>query len=292
MDCLKILYQGKEHRLEELRAEQKMFEKSLEVPEYLQTDQAYDFVCNDPGYKLALGFLNDLYFQITSARFALLMGHKKIHDSNYVSWESGALGQLWLRSQYLRNSIIWYNSSYDLLWQAVWFGYSLFRKINFGKPTRKIQNINSKETFNKLLSSCNYSKVYSALELVEESEGMESAQMLLKEIESFNVSEQQTKIREWANSLKHRGSFKIKELYNPKSGLSIGTFDSNYTEPLLIEIDDIPDTLKEYHISFCNLVRFTFDFFDFQKMIPDEVDGKIPMAEIINEEVYKRIIIK
>lgn len=289
---MKIIYQGKEYQLEDLRREQKQFEQSLEVPEYLKTEQVYDFVCFDPGYKLALGFFNDIYFQIASARFALIMGHKKLHDSNYVSWESGAIGQLWLRTEYLRNSIIWYNSSYDLLWQSVWFGFSLFRKIKLGKPPKQIHDVDSEENFQKLLRSCTYDKLFSALSSVEENEGSDNAKELIKRIQKFNGSEPQKEVREWANSLKHRGSFKVKELYNPSGGLTIGTFNSDYTVPFIVGIDDISDILRKYHVSLCQLIKFTFDFFNFKDMIPEEIEGKIPMDIVVKEENYKKIVIK
>jgi len=289
---MNIIYQGKEYTIEELRREQKLFEKSLEVPEYLQMDQVYDFVCLNPGYKLAIDFLGDLYFQITSARFALIMGHKKLHDSNYVSWDSGALGQIWLRSQYLRNAIVWYNSSYDLLWQAIWFGYSLFRKIGFGKPPQKIQDVNSTETFQKLLRSCTYDKLCFALSAVEISEGSDKAKELLEAIKEFNDYKQQKKVREWANSLKHRGSFKVKELYHPRSGLTAGDFDSQYTKPLIVGIDEIPEILKDYHIAFCKLIRFTFSFFDFESMIPEKTEGAIYLDREAEEKDYKKIFIR
>lgn len=293
MKNYKIVYKGKEYALEEIKKEQKLFQQGLEVPEFLKLDTMFDMFCVDPGYKIAKSIFDDLYIQVTSARFALIMGHQKLHDSNYISWQSGELGQLWLRSQYLRNSIIWYNSSYDLLWQSLWFGFALYRKILFKKPRRFIHDIDSKNTFQEVLKECKFNNLKTALDSVEKGEGAENAKKLMSKITDFHESDLQKKVREWANILKHHGNLKISELYNPpKSILKCGAFSSTYTAPLVIGIDEISDNLKEYHISLCNLIKFIHSFFDFEAMIGKQETGKMDISLIIEEEFYKKIIIK
>jgi len=178
---MKIIYQNIEYTLQKLKHEQMNFEKSLEVPNYLILDGFIEFFCFDPEYKLAVEFCRDLYNQITSARFALILGHKKLHDSNYINWESDDLGQYWLRFQYLKNSINWYNSSFDILLQVIWFGFALYRIILFKDSLKKNHYINSTETFNILLKKCRWKHILDSLKKVNSNASIE----LLNPLESF-----------------------------------------------------------------------------------------------------------
>ncbi|WP_162054209.1 hypothetical protein [Pontibacter pamirensis] len=90
---MKFIYQNKEYLLAELKEEQNAFEKELEVPDYLRKVEHLKLLGFDYGYCIAYDFFDDLYSQVTSARYALLMGHKKLYDSNYIKWSSGEIGQ-------------------------------------------------------------------------------------------------------------------------------------------------------------------------------------------------------
>lgn len=284
---MKVIYQNKEYTIEQLNKEQRDFENSLDVPNYLHSNDGLDFFCFDPQYKLAIDFFSDLYSQITSARFALVMGHKKLHDSNYVKWNSGEIGQYWLRFQYLKNSINWYNSSFDILWQAIWFGFALYRKIEFSRSPKKIHDIDSPKAFKTLLERCKWDYIVKSLSEVDSVYSKD----LLNQIKKFNDSQEQKVVRKWANSLKHHGSFRINELYNPGSALIVGVFDSRYARPTIIEIDKITEALKEYHIAYCELTKYVFDFFNFDGMRPPIVNGKTTILQK-DEKDYKKIIIK
>lgn len=285
---MKIIYQGKEYTIKELKEEQMLFSKSLEGSEYLQDHGDAEWFCDDPGYMLALTFFKDVYSQISSARFSLLMGHKKLHDSNYVNWKSGEIGQYWLRYHYLRNSIIWYNSSFDLLWQVLWFGFYLFRKIELKDNNKKVKffhDIDSKETYEILLKGCNFNNLKKSIILINSVDSNE----LLDKLTAFHSSAEQKTVRIWANKLKHHGSFHIKELYFPGIGLKTKTFDSEFIMPLVVGIDEIPEVLKQYHISFRELSRYIYDFCQFEKMIPEKEEDRIPFIKDVKE--YKRIIV-
>jgi hypothetical protein len=134
---MKLIYKGKEYTLAELREEQRLFSENLQLPDYFRKVGLPMLIGFDYGYCLAFEFLDDVYSQAASARYALLLGHKKLHDSNHISWRSGETGQYWLRYEYLKNSIIWYNASYEMLWQALWFGYFLFRNLDFTVKKKK-----------------------------------------------------------------------------------------------------------------------------------------------------------
>ena len=201
---MKLIYQKKEYTLSDLEKENNNFTKKLKNPNFLISNRFAINFAFDPEYNIASDFFYNLYNQITRARFALIMGHKKIHDRNYVDWKSGEKGQYWLRSQYLENSIIWYNSSFDILLQTIWFGFSLYRKIN----KLRINKIDSPETYNKLLLACKYPTVKRALVQI----GTSDSNDLLRVIEVYSKSNDRKKINGWANKLKHDGNFVVREL--------------------------------------------------------------------------------
>ncbi len=76
-----LVYKDKIYTLEELYLAQISFEKSLEGVDYLILKNFFEFACLDPSYNLAVGLFRDLYSQLSSARFALLLGFRKLHDS-------------------------------------------------------------------------------------------------------------------------------------------------------------------------------------------------------------------
>ncbi len=210
------------------------------------------------------------------------MGHKKIHDSNFVNWESGAIGQFWLRYQYIKNSIIWYNSSFDILLQTLWFGFSLYKKININK--KRITEIDSSETYKELLKACTYSKVKKVLKQINSPDSTD----LLRVIDSYYKCYEREKINTWSNTLKHHGNFIISELYSPSFGMKTGKYNSIYTIPEIYEIDKLIEILKKHHIKLFKLTKFIFDFFNFDFFEKEEIN----IDDIPNEIEYKRIIIE
>jgi hypothetical protein len=281
---MEIIYLNKKYTIKKLEEEQKKFQRALENPEFLIKKGLTDIFCFDPAYKIALDFFENIYNQFTAARFSLIMGHKKLHDSKYINWESGEEGQFWFRFMYLKNSIIWYNSSFELLWQAIWFGYRLYRNTEIDKKI--IHEIDSSKTYENLLLRCTYNRLTSSLRKINE----EQSNCLLNKIQNFHSCKEQKTIRGWANSLKHKGNLFIKELYFSGSGLKSGVFDSEFIKPKIIEIDLITETLKNYHINFNELLRYVYDFFDFKAMIPEGYNGKNEFRTR-KEKEYKKIII-
>lgn len=123
MSYLKLIYRDQEYTLKEWNDEQKRFEQHLELLEGLVKPGLKDFsAVQDVGYSIALAKLEGLCHLIAGARYALISAHEILHDSNIINWQSGYVGQLWYRAQQLKNSIIWYDSCEDYLYQMLWFG--------------------------------------------------------------------------------------------------------------------------------------------------------------------------
>ena len=122
-------------------------------------------------------------------------------------------------------------------------------------------------------------------DILEEDE-TEDTILLLSKINEFKETDIQKTVIEWANSLKHHGNFEIEELYVPIPTMQAGIYQTIFAKPTVVKIDEITSTLTEYHISFCKLLKYTFDFFDF------ETFGKLVMHPHNSEKLYKKIIIK
>ncbi|WP_162054210.1 hypothetical protein [Pontibacter pamirensis] len=196
------------------------------------------------------------------------------------------LGSNRIRYQFLKNSIVWYSASYEMLWQALWFGFFLFRKNNFiiKKKPVTFYDIESKDIYQQLLTLCTYPNLERALLKVS----TDHSALLLDNLRKFHECEEQKRVKIWVNKLKHNGNLKAKELYYKDSiELEEGKFNSNYTEPEVVAIDEMVNVLKGYHIKFCELVQYVYTFFDFASFIPE--DRKVRRMDV---REYKKIVIE
>ena len=171
----------------------------------------------------------------------------------------------------MKGAINCYNSSFDILSQALWFGFDLYRVIEFDKPIRNIQKIESESDFKTLLQKCNWTNLHNALNKEES----ENSKELLDRLAGFRESQTGENIRDWANNIKHHGKFNARELYRANSALKSGKFNSEYARPLIMTLDEIAEVLKEYHIQFCELSKYIIDFFNFDESITVKSDGEI-----------------
>ena len=252
-------------------ADEKSFNRSLKVISSILIKPEVELFCFDPGYKLAIDLCKDLYNQIVSARFQLIMGYKKLHDPEYFNWKFDDYGQNWLRFQYLKSAINNYNSAFDILCQTLWFGFDLYRVIESNKPKRTIQKIESESELKVLFRKCKWTNLHNALK----KEGSENGKELLNRLESFRHSQAGKNIRDWAKTIKHHGKFNARELYRANSALIYGKFNSQYARPLTLSLDEIAEVLKEYHIQFYTLCKYIVDFFNFDTSITVTSDGEL-----------------
>lgn len=279
---MKIIYKGKEYSLKDLKIAQKTFNDSLKIPEYIaEYNGTMEYRCFDERYKLVFLFYIEHYEQLISARFALINSYRKIQDSNYINWNSGDYGQYWLRFQYLKNSIIWYNSSFELILQSLWFGFKLYNKINF--KNKPYNTIDSADAYKFFLEKCNIDNVKIGLEKSINSQDVIISLNKIKDSIEFK------NIKRWSNNLKHKGNFIVKEIYYPAGGLKTQNFDSIYTTPEIIDIDIATETVKDFHIKLYEFAEEIFKLFNIPKIFEEmEKDKDL----LISFDFEKHLLIK
>ncbi|MGV4439417.1 hypothetical protein ACQ1PL_07960 [Ornithobacterium rhinotracheale] len=230
---LRINYKGKDYSLEELNELENEYLKSLKYLEHRKGDiGAYIFGKEDKEaktifiiYKKYKTLIDLIYF----ARFSAFMAFVKLHKSP-INWRDGYRGQIFIRSNYLMNSIIQYQSVRDLFLQILWFylkkeSLEINSKKDYEKEMKKI----NKRSFEKLLERTKNDKVLAIFKKLYESENEDK-----KGINDYNS--------EMANKLKHRGIVLFKGLrddedfeisFSPEKNLT--SKDLDYEE---IDIDD------------------------------------------------------
>lgn len=172
----------------------------------------------------------DVYNTFSLARFALLDGYKKLHLHSTITWESGDKAQLWVRTYYLNNAIIWYNSCFDILLQTLWIGKKYYQ--NKSLTFQQLCN-----DFNRILRECD-------LKYIPE-----------KCMENFSKSDICKYVRDKANKLKHRNGLRYKEFVDPNlCWFKLKDYDSLKTVSS-VDIEEVISNLTEYHKSFIALIE-------------------------------------
>lgn len=192
----------------------------------------------------------DLYSLFSSSRFALLNAYRILHLKSALIWKDG-LEQLWLRSIWLNNAIVFYNSCFDRLMQTIWIGFELFegQKTNKKKTLSK-QDLCSVEGLDDIYSCFDYNKHKC---LIPEN---------LRNIIEPIYSQKLNAVRQYANSIKHRGGLRYKnifpfgQIYDYCEDTSYSTFNTRNEKNL----DEIIDEVKEYHIAFRELTIIVLQY--------------------------------
>ncbi|MPR33145.1 hypothetical protein [Salmonirosea aquatica] len=275
MEFLKIIYRGKEYSLKELVQETNKFSKDLLLPLSYQIDtNIVDFgLVHDKGYSIAGEKFNDLYSVLASARLSLINAHTKIHKSG-VTWNSGYSGQLWLRTQFLQNSILWYNSCEDYFLQIIWFAFDFYSDLeNYKSEMRKCSFKNIEKELNNYKS-------------------FQSANLLLENLLIYKENENVKNIREISNSIKHKQLIRFYGL-DEERNISIESvnFKSTWIDPKIVDIDITINELISVHNSILSLGTFLLEFIKFDAMFPKDKNERIPWGETRPKAEYKKISI-
>ena len=172
----------------------------------------------------------DVYNTFALARFSFLEGFRKLHLYSTLRWESGAYGQYWIRTSYLNNAIIWYNSCFDILLQTMWIG----KKYYIDKKNLQFKDLWLR--FDEVLVRCREADIPDAC------------------IKSFSNTSTVEHVRELANKLKHRNSLRYKEFCDPNLIMfAFGDYNSKSTEAST-GIEEVITELTSYHKAFVALV--------------------------------------
>lgn len=284
---LSLIYKDKEYSWEEWVQEYESFVENLELPTDLEVNPGYRdmLIIHDKGYSIAADKFIDLFHLIASARFGLINAFQKFYDSNIISSENSYEAHLWMRSEYVKNSIIWYNSCEDYIYQILWFGFNMH-----GCP------MNEANWYQDALKSCTYPRVKTKLEDYDSSNP--SASQLLTMINDYRFDDDVKFLRdELANNLKHRGNLRFHGLENARI---IGhqevnnegdiIFDSSWIEPLVIDIDSTVNLLANVHEKLVSYAREILDYMDIYNVFKEDEDGNYRLNVIKSKDRYKKLI--
>lgn len=170
----------------------------------------------------------DVYNTFALAKFSFLEGFRKLHLYSTLKWESGAYGQYWIRTSYLNNAIIWYNSCFDILLQTLWIGKRYYMNIfQLEDLWLKYDDVLAKCRENKIPEEC---------------------------FKSFANESCVKFVRLSANKLKHRNGLRYKEFCDPNLIMfALGDYNSKSTEAST-GIEEVITELTSYHKAFVALV--------------------------------------
>ena len=170
----------------------------------------------------------DVYNTFALAKFSFLEGFRKLHLYSTLKWESGAYGQFWIRTSYLNNAIIWYNSCFDILLQTLWIGKRYYMNIfQLEDLWLKYDDVLAKCRENKIPEEC---------------------------FKSFANESCVKFVRLSANKLKHRNGLRYKEFCDPNLIMfALGDYNSKSTEAST-GIEEVITELTSYHKAFVALV--------------------------------------
>lgn len=219
----------------------------LEKPEFLNGME----VCNFPRkYRHLSSYsalevyrrVQSLYDSICSGRFNLCNACK-LEFPEYLDSTNTEEAHIWIRTQFTNNAILWYNATFDLLLQVVWFYYELYKKLK--KPmhlsTRNIEDIMRKCTLENI--KANTSK----------NVGIVDAE-LLNNIEELH-NKFHAPIAKWANTIKHRSSIVYADM-NYHDTVTLQVYHRNPGENILDTLRRNADlmynskeTIKEVHLN-------------------------------------------
>ncbi|MBQ4549130.1 MAG: hypothetical protein IJA42_08130 [Bacteroidales bacterium] len=170
----------------------------------------------------------DVYNTFALAKFSFLEGFRKLHLYSTLKWESGDYGQYWIRTSYLNNAIIWYNSCFDILLQTLWIGKRYYMNIfQLEDLWLKYDDVLVKCRENKIPEEC---------------------------FKSFANESCVKFVRLSANKLKHRNGLRYKEFCDTNLIMfNLGDYNSISTESST-DIEEVISNLTSYHKAFVALV--------------------------------------
>lgn len=258
---INIIYDGEKLSIYEFFEKNREFEKEISnIDEIngleLKNEMSVKFTAfeNDDDFYIVIinvfRVFQDLYNLFASARFALINAHRILHLRSAIEWKDGK-EQLWLRSTWLNNAIIFYNSCFDRLMQAVWIGLELFdwQQTNKKKTLSK-QDLLTNEGLEDIYSSFDYNK-HKAL-IPDDLYGI---------IEPV-YSQKLNVVRQYANSIKHRGGLRYRnvftfgQIYDNWEGGAYSSFNTRNEKGM----DDVVNSVKDYHIAFRELTKKVFHY--------------------------------
>ncbi|MGG3471312.1 hypothetical protein ABES02_28060 [Neobacillus pocheonensis] len=282
---LKITYGEEEYTWDEWEEMHKNFAESLELPQDLLIDKfiADGMIMHDVGYSISISMLTEIYHIIASARFNLINAFNKLYESNVISHGNSYLAHTWMRGEYLKNSILIYNSVEDYVYQMIWFAYDLH-------GTR----LDGHKAYQSALKKCNFGNLSNELERIKTDNSKELLSLIKKYRFNQNIKHLREKL---ANNLKHRGNLQFDELsrtrlfgYTQKNTKGEVTFSSDWLAPVTVNIDDTIDELSEIHrysIEFVNDIFNYINVFESFEIVKGPTFNPLIQIKEISKKINK-----
>ena len=136
-----------------------------------------------------------LYDAVCSGRFNLCTACKGNYSPGFLNDNASQEAKEWIQTQFINNAIMWYNATFDILLQPIWFYYKLY--LSLKKPLSL--TVNNHE---EILRNCDWKNFKRLGPDRVPSYLMEKVQ----ELRGFMFDN----ITQWANHLKHRGNINYK----------------------------------------------------------------------------------
>lgn len=175
--------------------------KELPIPNFLESDDCFDVIIKaikssrigEAEYE-SKRLLRWLLHSIKSARYNLF---EALFSDQFFIDESIANDKEWYIGNSLYNSIMWYNTTFDIVLQYIWIRYRFFEFIK-SSPQFNFENFNAQEITGK----CSFATI----------KDLYAVTCFSKFDELKNLKKAIAKIRDWTNSIKHRGTFRITDI--------------------------------------------------------------------------------
>lgn len=200
-DYLILEYRGKRFTLSELIEDQNSFSESLLKFPAIKKGQISIIAAeceNELSLSIALTKCNQLYHAGGSARAALVQSYTKLFKSP-IEWRGGYIGQLYYRSEFLKNAILSYNIVIDYLLQIIWFGFDFY----------EVDEMINKENYSSELRRCSKGTVENRVNKISDVTVKGFLGKFLKDLYS---NADVTQLIQWSHNLKHHANIKVKGL--------------------------------------------------------------------------------
>lgn len=157
-----------------------------------------------------------LYDAICSGRFNLAMACKKNYTPSFLEENSEEEAHIWVQIQFVNNAIFWYNATFDILLQSIWFYYKLYTYLE--EPLML-----TSKSCGQIQKACNREEALS----LGEGRVPQNLMNVIKKLRNGMTNN----IPTWANYLKHNGSIQYKE-YSHRNAV-VGTLECKEGEDIL-----------------------------------------------------------
>lgn len=228
---------------------------------------------NTPGYCIAYEKIQDLLQTFTSASYALLQASHSKHEGIYS--DKPGLAQLWVRKEFAKNAIIWYNSCYDFILQIIYFGFDFWKSID--TPEAYAQEMGNCKFSAWTGDWCQWEKLKIKSFNLLAGQNDEAGKLYGKLTDFYHKGgEKKNNILKWANILKHRGGLNFDGIYAKPNFKVIfkNQLDNSYARPLLLKIDDVIEELISEHKKIVTFADYLYEFMELDTLekLPNKID--------------------